>query len=95
MVTYRTQVKIVADVLLVAKDDTNGAKGVGISTILRKANISYSRLAKLLGELVSSGLLVEIPQVRGSRYQISDRGIEFLQAYSRFEQFTEVFGLRL
>ena len=95
MVTYRTQVKIVADILSVAKNSTERIEGVGISTILRKANISYTRTIKLLNELVGSGLLVEIPQIRGNRYQISNQGIQFLQEYSRFEEFAEDFGLRL
>tara|TARA_B100001013_G_C24465171_1_gene385124 strand:- start:304 stop:591 length:288 start_codon:yes stop_codon:yes gene_type:complete len=95
MVTYRTQIKIVADVLYAAKDNHYESEGVGISVILRKANISYSRLANLLSELVSSGLLFEIPQTRGSRYRISGQGIQFLHEYSKFEEFTEAFGLRL
>ena len=95
MVTYRTQIKIVADVLSATKDNHYESEGVGISVILRKANISYSRLANLLSELVSSGLLFEIPQTRGSRYRISGQGIQFLHEYSKFEEFTEAFGLRL
>ena len=77
MVIYRTQIKIVADVLSATKDNRDESEGVGISIILRKANISYSRLSHLLSELVSSGLLFEIPQTRGSRYRISGQGIQF------------------
>lgn len=95
MTTYRTQVKIVADVLSVARDFGDAETGVGITTILRKANIPYSRLVKMLKELVSAGLLVEIENGRGSRYKISEDGIKFLQAYSRFEEFARAYGLRL
>jgi len=94
-VIYRTQVKIIADILSVAGDPEYGNEGVGITTILRKANLSYSRLIKILNDLVSSGLIEEFSNGRNVRYRISDRGLEFLRVYSRFEEFAQSFGLRL
>lgn len=92
--SYRTQIKIIADVLATARD-YSGDEGVGVSVILRKANLSYSRLVKILDSLVSSGLLEEVEKKRGSKYKISSKGLEFLEVYSKFEEFAQSFGLRL
>lgn len=93
--TYRTQVRIIADVLSTARDYGNGEEGVGVTLLLRKANLSYARLLRILHDLVSSGLMEEIPYERGSRYRINERGLKFLQAYAAFEEFAQSFGLRL
>lgn len=95
MALYRTQMRIVAAVLTTARDYGNNNEGVGVTIILRKANLSYGRLIRILKELVSSGLLEEMGKIRGSRYRISEKGIIFLREYSRFEEFAQSFGLRL
>jgi len=92
---YRTQVKIIADVLTTAKDMNTEGSGVGITTLLRRGNMSYTRMTKLLSELVGSGLLVELNNEKISKYMISDKGLQFLAAYSQFEDFAQSFGLRL
>ena len=95
MAQYRTQVRIIADVLCTARDLNTEGNGVGITTLLRKGNMSYTRMSKLLSELVGSGLLVEMNGEKISKYMISQRGIQFLAAYSSFEDFAQSFGLRL
>jgi len=95
MAQYRTQVRIIADVLSTARDSNTEGTGVGVTTLLRKGNMSYTRMSKLLSELVGSGLLVELNREKISKYVISDRGIQFLAAYSSFEDFAQSFGLRL
>ena len=95
MVQYRTQVRIIADVLSTARDMNSEGSGVGVTTLLRKGNISYTRMSKLLSELVGSGLLLELAGEKTSKYKISDKGIQFLAAYSSFEDFAQSFGLRL
>jgi len=95
MVQYRTQARIIADVLTTARDMNTEGSGVGITTLLRKGNMSYSRMSKLLTELVGSGLLLELNKEKISRYMISERGLQFLAAYYQFEDFAQSFGLRL
>ena len=95
MAQYRTQVRIIADVLETARDMNTEGSGVGITTLLRKGNMSYSRMTKLLSELVGSGLLLELNSEKISKYKISDRGLQFLAAYGQFEDFAQSFGLRL
>ncbi len=95
MAQYRTQVRIIADVLSTARDQNTEGNGVGVTTLLRKGNMSYGRMTKLLSELVGSGLLLELNGEKISKYMISPRGIQFLAAYSSFEDFAQSFGLRL
>ena len=95
MAQYRTQVKIIADVLSTARDSNTAGVGVGVTTLLRKGNMSYNRMSKLLSELVGSGLLLEVNGEKISKYRISDKGMQFLAAYSSFENFAQSFGLRL
>jgi predicted transcriptional regulator len=96
MAQYRTQVKIIADVLSTARDMNTEGNGVGITMLLRRGNLSYSRMSKLISELVGSGLLEELAAAeKASKYRISSKGLEFLWVYSNFEEFAQSFGLRL
>ena len=90
----RTQLKIIADVLKVAMD-TSYEEGIGISILLRGGNMPYVRLKALIANLIQYDLLEEIIHDKGRRYKISAKGYEFLQAYSRFEEFARSFGLAL
>ena len=95
MASYRTQVRIIADVLSTARDMNIEGNGVGVTMLLRKGNMTYSRMSKLLSELVGSGLILELSGDKISKYMISDKGIQFLEAYYLFEDFAQSFGLRL
>jgi predicted transcriptional regulator len=95
MAPYRTQVRIIADVLSTARDMNTEGNGVGVTALLRRGNLSYTRMAKLLSELVGSGLLVELNGDKISKYMISEKGVQFLTAYYSFEDFAQSFGLRL
>jgi predicted transcriptional regulator len=95
MAQYRTQVRIIADVLSTAMDSNTEGDGVGVTTLLRKGNMSYTRMSKLLSELVGSGLLLELNKEKTSKYMISSKGVQFLDAYHSFEDFATSFGLRL
>ena len=95
MAQYRTQVRIIADVLSTARDMNTEGEGVGITMLLRRGNMSYIRMTKLVSELVGSGLLLQLSGEKVSKYKISDKGIQFLNAYSNFEDFAQSFGLRL
>ena len=87
---FRSREWIVAD-LLTAAMISEGGGGVGIATIIRKGNISYTRAAELLGNLVTAGLLVE----EDGGYAVTSDGLRYLEAYRGFEEFARSFGLRL
>ncbi|MCS4537414.1 MAG: hypothetical protein HYY67_00970 [Thaumarchaeota archaeon] len=94
MPSNRTQLKIITDVLKTARDN-HQEEGIGISTLLRGGNLPYNRLKALVANLIQHNLLEEIVHEKGRRYKISLKGYEFLQTYSRFEEFTRSFGLEL
>ena len=94
MPSNRTQLKIITDVLKTARDNQQ-EEGIGISTLLRGGNLPYSRLKTLVANLIQHNLLEEMVHGKGKRYKISLKGYEFLQTYSRFEEFTRSFGLEL
>ena len=91
---YRTQVRIIADVLTATRG-FYGEDGTGITTIIQKANLSYNRLTKVLNDLVTAGLLCETSAGKISKYKLSEKGEEFLNVYGKFEEVADSFGLRL
>jgi len=95
MPQYRTQGKIIADILATARDMNQDGQGVGITTLLRRGNVSYSRMTKLIVDLVGSGLLLEETLEKNAKYRISEKGMMFLQQYVQFEDFAQSYGLRL
>jgi predicted transcriptional regulator len=93
MTTYRSQVRVIADLLRAVRDDSE--EGAKVTVLLRKANMSYSRMIDLTEHLVENGLLVKIPAERGSLYKLSDKGREFLTSMETFEEYAEAFGLKI
>ncbi|MEM0075067.1 MAG: winged helix-turn-helix domain-containing protein [Nitrososphaerota archaeon] len=92
--THRTQITIVADLLKAVKEEDH-VGGARISSLLRKANIPYSRLVDITERMVSNQLLLKIPAERGSLYKLGPKGLEFLENFERFERFAKAYGLRL
>lgn len=68
---YRTQIRIIADILSVTKKVKYNDTGIGVIKIIRKANLSHSRLMKILKDLVSSGLIEESFKGKICRYKLS------------------------
>ena len=88
---YRNHVRIIADILLA----TYNAEGASVTHIIRKANISYNRLKLLLSMLIDKEL-IKVESIDGNtRYIISEKGKEFLNAYNRFYELAEGFGLKV
>ena len=95
MSVYRSQVKIVADVLSSINDGNDGETGLGITRIIQKANLSYSRATKIITRLVDSGLIEQVTVNNNQRYILSHKGIEYLRSHSDFADFAESFGMKL
>jgi len=90
---YRTHVSIIADILSSAKQYSYEGydSGASVTHLIRKANVPYQRLRVIVSTLTQLGLL----SVDSAKYRISEKGIDFLKAYSEFKQFAESFGLRV
>ncbi|HYL67159.1 MAG: transcriptional regulator [Thaumarchaeota archaeon] len=86
---------IIGDILTTTRDEVPDETGASVTYLIRKANISYGRISKILETLVQQGLLEQTSSDRACKYKISSRGREFLQAYRGFREFAETFGLRI
>ena len=93
--TYRTHMSIIGDILTTTRDEVPDEAGASVTYLIRKANISYGRISKILETLVQQGLLEQTSSDRACKYKISSKGREFLQAYRGFREFAETFGLRI
>ena len=93
--TYRTHMKIVGEILTTARDDAPDESGASVTYLIRKANISHVRISKILGTLVSQGLLEQVDSKSACKYKISQSGREFLVAYQTFSRFADNFGLTI
>ena len=58
MVTYRTSMQIIADLLTATQD--SGMEGIRTTPLLTKANLSHSRLGKFLENLTGAELVNRI-----------------------------------
>jgi len=90
---YRNSVKIVGDVLRVA--DESGIGGVNLTSLLRKANLSYGRLSSVASKLMEAGLIDEQVQEGQRIYVITSRGRDYLHRYQQFAEMADSFGLKL
>lgn len=93
MASYRTHVSIIADILSTAKKYSYEGydDGASVTHLIRTANVPHQRLSTMVNHLTQSGLLYEY----STKYRISDKGIQFLNAYREFKDFAESFGLRV
>ncbi|MBC8515896.1 MAG: MarR family transcriptional regulator [Nitrosopumilus sp.] len=95
MTEYRTHMKIIGDILATTRDDLQDEDGATVTYLIRKANISHSRISTILKTLVSQGLLEKVDNQGSNKYKISQNGREFLQAYYSFTNFADNFGLSI
>jgi len=95
MAEYRTHMKIIGDILATTRDDLQDEDGASVTYLIRKANISHSRISTILKTLVSQGLLEKVDNQGSKKYKISEPGREFLQAYYTFTNFADDFGLSI
>ena len=95
MAEYRTKMKIIGEILSTTRDDLQDEDGATVTYLIRKANVSHSRISNLLKTLVSQGLLEQVESQGSNKYKISQNGREFLQAYYSFTNFTDNFGLSI
>jgi predicted transcriptional regulator len=85
--------QIVAD-LLTATDQC-GQEGIKTTTLLTKANLSHSRLAKFVENLTGAGLINKIEYDGKNVFVITPRGRQYLDSYKQFSDIAETFGLEI
>ncbi|HJJ23361.1 MAG TPA: winged helix-turn-helix domain-containing protein [Nitrosopumilus sp.] len=93
MVSYRTSMQIVADLLTVTEQ--SGQEGIKTTSLLTKANLSHSRLSKFLENLTGAGLINRIEFDGKNTFVITVKGRQYLDSYVKFSSIAESFGLEL
>ena len=93
MVSYRTSMQIVGDLLTATKQ--SGQEGIKTTNLLTKANLSHSRLSKFLSNLTGAGLINKIEYDGKHTFVISQKGRQYLETYEKFSNVAESFGLEL
>ena len=93
MVSYRTSMQIVADLLIVT--DQSGQEGIKTTSLLTKANLSHSRLSKFLENLTGAELITRIEFDGKNSFVITPKGRQYLESYKRFSDLAQSFGLEL
>ena len=93
MVTYRTSMQIVADLLDATQ--LSGQEGIKTTSLLTKANLSHSRLSKFLANLTGAGLINRIEFDGKNTFVITSKGRQYLESYRNFSSIAQSFGLEL
>ena len=86
----RDKIGIIFDILTAI--DKKGGK-IKPTHLLYKANLSHQRMKKYITELLEKGLIEETSQNGNKVYSITEKGMQFINEYTRIKQFTESFGL--
>jgi predicted transcriptional regulator len=86
---YRSQMRILADILQVIERERGNAKP---THILYGANLSHDRLMKYLMQLKELGLIKETVASDKTVYSLTDKGEEFLKEFRKISKFAEAFG---
>jgi len=93
MVTYRTSMQIVSDLLTVTEE--SGASGINVTSLLTKANLSHSRLSKFIDNLTGAGLINKIEFDGKNAFVITPKGKQYMESYKNFQTLADTFGLDL
>ena len=75
--------------------DYAGVEGLAVTQIIRKSNLSHSRLNQFLNNLIGSGLINDIVYENHQTFVITPKGIQFLDKYRAFQELAGSFGLEL
>ncbi len=93
MVSYRTSMQIVCDLLTVTEQ--SGSSGINVTALLTKANLSHSRLTKFIENLTGAGLINKIEYDGKNTFVITLKGRQYLETYTKFQNLADSFGLEL
>ncbi len=93
MVSYRTSMQIVGDLLTATEQ--SGQEGIKTTALISKANLSHSRLSKLISNLTGAGLINKIEFDGRHTFVITQKGRQYLESYAKFVNIAQSFGLEL
>ena len=89
---YRTEMGIIGDILRVIVN--GGRKGVIVSKLSLKANVSYYAAIDKCEKLISAGLVKLVKNDKNRVYIATESGIKFFQEFQNFQFITGTLKLR-
>lgn len=91
--TYRNSTQIIADLLTAT--DYEGQRGIPITKLILKSNLSHGRLKSFIANLTGAGLINKIKYDGKNTFVITEKGRLYLEEYKRFSNLADSFGLEL
>jgi predicted transcriptional regulator len=88
---HRSECRIIADVLKAIQ----ASEEAKVTHILHSANLSYDRLIGYLDQMESAGLVTKGEANGSALYLITKKGLEYLAQFRKFEEFGDIFGVRI
>lgn len=89
---YRSEMGIMGDILNVTME--GGRQGTIVSAISRKANLSHYAVIDKCEKLSTAGLVQTIKTDKNRLYAITEKGIEFVQEFRKFQSILDALNLR-
>jgi predicted transcriptional regulator len=89
---YRSEMGIMGDILNVTME--GGRQGTIVSAISRKANLSHYAVIEKCEKLSSAGLVQSLRTDKNRLYMITEKGIEFVQEFRKFQSILDSLNLR-
>ena len=91
MILYRNSTQIICDLLVATKQC--GQEGIRTTTLLSRSNLSHGRMMTFILRLTDSGLVNQIKFDGKNTFVITEKGILFLEEYTKFTRLAEAFGM--
>ena len=86
----RNKLEIIKDILTVIKEKSGRIKP---THILYKSNLSHQMMKEYLEELMAKKFIKELELKQGKTYEITSKGMNYLEEYHTVINFTNAFGL--
>jgi len=89
---YRSEMGIMGDILDVTMD--GGQRGVIVSAISRRANLSHYAVLDKCEKLINAGLMQSERLDRNRLFRITEKGLGFVEEFQKFQNLIESMNLR-
>ncbi|MGI0072318.1 MAG: winged helix-turn-helix domain-containing protein [Nitrosotalea sp.] len=89
---YRSELAIISDILSVTMD--YGRDGAIISSISRRANLSYYAVIEKCKKLIDAGLVKSLNNSKNRIFVITEKGIQFFSHMQKFLETVKVAKIR-
>jgi len=73
---------------------SGGREGVIVSAISRKANLSHYAVLDKCQKLIDAGLVNSVKDERNRKYMVTEKGLQFVQEFQKFQSLLESMNLR-